>query len=357
MPLTQSTLNLKYEGHPLVIPLPPLATPQTPGRSIRKLLKKAHPRNLQPILRRISGVGNVNRRLELAQMLREFLGLGNTQTTTDTALQIHRMLERYKPGGSLFDKKRKSDSLYVFEWLAGQIPFDDIAHVKLARLATRLAPMGCFPRSYEWELDDPGASSVLDVRNSVFQQSVSDGFMLPNLHAFYARLAAYQDPGSSPYFMVRMLRDTLEPGLTGAPSTSAHMSDVHVRGAAQYILWNGHALFNKIDSGLPFNQASGNLVAGAGLQPHSGLTLARWVFWRRAFQTIQHNTGYQIETRSYGYPRFGFAWCFQHEYTWSFEFAWSFELTRSFSLAWLFKLTFSFTPNCSFIPTSFFKPN
>ncbi|KAL2795428.1 hypothetical protein BJX66DRAFT_336988 [Aspergillus keveii] len=334
MPLTQSTPSLKYEGHPLVIELPPEATPQTSKRSIGKLLKKAHPRNLQPILRRISGVGNVNRRLELAQILREFLGVGNTQTIDQAGMQILRMFERYRPKVILIDRARQSDTLYVFEYLAGQIPFDDIAHVKLARLAERLSRSYCFPKRHQWEPNDPGATSARDTQNlAAVQQAEEDGFRLPNLNAFYARLTAYQNPDSSPYFMVRMLRDTLEPPLTGEPRVSAHMSDVHVRSAAQYILWNGHILFNKMDAGLAFNQPSSDFVTGGGQQPHSGLTLARWVFWRRAFQTIQHNTGYQIETRSHGYPRFGFAWWFQHEYTWSFEFAWSFQLTWSFCFA------------------------
>jgi hypothetical protein len=170
MPLTQSTLSLKYEGHPLVIELPPEATPRTSGRSIGKLLKKAHPRNLKPILRRISGVGNVDRRLEVAQVLREYLGVGSTQTTDQAAMQILRIFERYRPRGILIDRARKWDALYVFEYLAGQIPFDDIAHVKLARLAERLAGYDCFPKRYQWEPNDPGATSARDTQNSAAVQ-------------------------------------------------------------------------------------------------------------------------------------------------------------------------------------------
>jgi hypothetical protein len=109
-------------------------------------------------LRRISGVGNVNRRLDLAQILREFLGVGSTLDVDHAALRILRMFERTKPRGTLIDRTRKLDSLYVFEYLAGQIPFDDIGHVRLARLAQRLMRVDCFYKGYTWEAKDPGDS-------------------------------------------------------------------------------------------------------------------------------------------------------------------------------------------------------
>ncbi|KAL2835968.1 hypothetical protein BJY01DRAFT_252212 [Aspergillus pseudoustus] len=293
MGLSNEPLTFKYSriDPPPQQPAQPAAKPESKHRSVR-LVKKVHARIRRRGLEEPQPPTPSPPSGELFRLLSEFLS-SKTNPMSIALDDIFNVFRR--PGVVAYlgndPKDRRLSCAAVILHVAGQIPYNHLGHIRLARLAHELSGFDMFPKRREWEQDDnfgrlrdPEDPTELDCRRA-------DGVMTSNLHAFYARMAAYSNPDSPPIFIIMALRALLEMTLTFSID---RIPDEDVIAAAQYILYNGQALYNKVDVPFAYSEAESVLVSGTRLQRRQGLPLERWQYWLKTFQAVQHSGNYGL---------------------------------------------------------------
>lgn len=122
-----------------------------------------------------------------------------------------------------------------------------------------------------------------------------------NLHYFYARLTATDDPILSFwYYCIWMMRDAVEYHHTDdATGTASQKYNHHVPAAAVYVFALGKQLYDKEADLTPTSPNQGNPAKGGDLWTGGPeFSKARWTFWKNRFSEISDMEGLSGETRA-----------------------------------------------------------
>ncbi|KJR86524.1 uncharacterized protein SPSK_02563 [Sporothrix schenckii 1099-18] len=173
--------------------------------------------------------------------------------------------------------------------LAEQIPYHHPSQLKLARLLRVLGESPTF-LSQHWLGSEKEEIVLLPHRllmDRLFAPAVLDAAFpddYVNASAFRAKLCAMCTWGAPPGPGFDIFRDLFE---TDKQYSSAFVKNTLVKGAAQWVLWNGHGMFSYI---LYDQDGDGRFVAkvgnAAGLPPFQARSVERWRYWASKFEEV-----------------------------------------------------------------------
>ncbi|ERS97286.1 hypothetical protein HMPREF1624_06618 [Sporothrix schenckii ATCC 58251] len=166
--------------------------------------------------------------------------------------------------------------------LAEQIPYHHPSQLKLARLLRVLGESPTF-LSQHWLGSEKEEIVLLPHRLlMVLDAAFPDDYV--NASAFRAKLCAMCTWGAPPGPGFDIFRDLFE---TDKQYSSAFVKNTLVKGAAQWVLWNGHGMFSYI---LYDQDGDGRFVANvgnaAGLPPFQARSVERWRYWASKFEEV-----------------------------------------------------------------------
>jgi hypothetical protein len=232
------------------------------------------------------------------EIFRDYLEASTSVSAADAAQALDNLVpeDGEKEGEEEVEEKVEAfiwDTWNNFFQTAQQIPYDHLAHDKLARVLRELAllPEGGKTRwqtlpqfswvAREWFNFAPSEKHV----KSENTREVLESWV--NLNAFLAKLG-----GSGIYptadFAIWMLRQALEDeDKTEVPK----LADCHVLAAAQYVEYEGHILLQQLSLGWkPLEKEAQMFRGGPLFDGEPGLTNERWIFWISRFEELANKT-------------------------------------------------------------------